>query len=570
MYTTNQNNMIHNEDDEHDNDNDYLNKVIFADYTFHMIVAHSYPEYGIGINNSLPWNLKKELQHFKNITTKNWLSNDNIFTNENVTDKSTSKNILVFGRKTWEGINENGKKSILKDRVVIVISSNNKAVSNYKGQGVTNYEYWTTWDNLKELLLELRREIIVSNNVFFAGGQTIYEQALEQYPIDCVHVTEIYLNKKKNMEMFDSFFPSYKPHRWIVNSQCHINPDSHHRLCLYECSPFISEVDTSSSQTKWYRHKTYCSPLFATDYSESFIEYWDSQETEQYLSIMREIMDKGVDRDDRTGTGTRAVFSSRQVYDLTDTFPMITTRRQWLKGIFEELKLYLSGKTDNKILQNKGIHIWDGNTSREFLDSRGLVEYPQGDMGETYGFNFRHFAGTYKNCEAEYKIGENGYDQLQNVIDLLINDPTSRRIIINLWNPATLHKAALPSCLMMYQFFVDTTANKLNCQIYIRSSDYFLANNWNCCTGALLVHMLCALKDIPYTPGFISVITGDTHIYKTHFEQVKENLLREPLPFPKLEINKEKTYNTLDDIDYDDLWLIGYQAQPSISAPMAV
>jgi thymidylate synthase len=552
-------------EDENTMDNNYVKKVVFSDYTFHMIVAHSFPEYGIGVKNNLPWSLKNELRHFKNITTRDWVSNDNIFSNENMKGTLKSKNILVFGRKTWDSISEGGKKSILKDRIVVIISNRNNTQEN-----VENGEYWTSWDNLDVLLLELRRELLISNHVFFAGGQSIYEQALEQYPIDCVHITEIYMNKKKQMEMFDSFFPYYKPHMWIVNSHCHMNPDSHHRLCLYECSPFISEIDAATSQTTWYRHKTYCSPIFATDYSESFDNYWDSQETEQYLSIMREIMDKGVDRDDRTGTGTRSVFSSRQVYDLTDTFPMITTRRQWLKGIFEELKLYLSGKTDNKILQNKGIHIWDGNTSRDFLDSRGLVEYPEGDMGETYGFNFRHFAGTYKNCETEYNIGENGYDQLQNVIDLLQTNPTSRRIIINLWNPATLHKAALPSCLMMYQFFVDTVANKLNCQIYIRSSDYFLANNWNCCTGALLVHMLCALKDIPYTPGFISVVTGDTHIYKNHFEQVKENLLREPLPFPKLEINGEKNYNTLDDIDYDDLWLIGYQPQPSISAPMAV
>lgn len=545
-------------------DNNHNRQLVFAYYNFHIITAHSFPEFGIGINNTLPWKYKKEMSHFKTTTTRRWNKNDIEDTTGNDGCMNDKKNIIVFGRKTWDNIHENGKSSILKDRIVIVITSS-------LPKSNINNLYWSKWDNIISLLMTLRDDIKTSNTVFFAGGQTIYEQALEHYPIHCAHITEVYLDKTKKKERYDTFFPNYKPHSWIVNAQCELNDDSHHRLRLYSCSPFIQDYNHVDKTTGFFRHKTYISPRAAQRYSLSELPYdWKSEENNQYLAIMREIMDKGIDRNDRTGTGTRAIFSSRQVYDLTDTFPILTTRRQWLKGVFEELKLYLSGKTDNKILQEKNIHIWDGNTSREFLDKRGLEHYPEGDMGETYGFNFRHFAGNYDNCRQDYKIGENGYDQLTNVCHLIKNDPTSRRIIINLWNPATLHKAALPSCLMMYQFFVDTHTNKLNCQIYIRSSDYFLANNWNCCTGALLVHMLCVLKDINYTPGFISVVTGDTHIYKTHFEQVVENLRREPVPFPKLEINSKKEYNSLEDIEYDDLWLIGYQPQPSISAPMAV
>lgn len=543
-------------------DDTIMKPIIFTDYTFHIITAHSFPEFGIGSGGKLPWNYKNELKHFKTITTKHWLSDDNI----DHTVSYTKKNIVVFGRKTWNGISNIGKKSILKDRVVVVISSNEKGRENHN----SGTEYWCHCENLVELLYKFRNNLEYSRHVFFAGGEMLYKHALNDFPISCAHITEVYLTKEKNKHLFDTFFPTYKPHQWVVPSHCPLNNEDHHRLCLYECSLFIKEKNTMNGNNGWYRHKTYASSAFLRDYRGSFKTAWISEESQQYLAIMDDIMEKGVDREDRTGTGTRAVFSSRQVYDLTDTFPIITTRRQWLKGIFEELKLYISGKTDNKILQEKGIHIWDGNTSRKFLDSRGLDNYPDGDMGETYGFNFRHFGGVYETCNSVYKIGEHGFDQLNNVIELLKNDPTSRRIIINLWNPATTHKAALPSCLMMYQFFVDTVANKLNCQIYIRSSDYFLANNWNCCTGALLVHMLCALKDIPYTPGFISIVTGDTHIYKTHFKQVRENLLREPAPFPKMEINSSKTYSSLNDIDYDDLFLIGYQPQASISAPMSV
>jgi len=536
------------------NNNTELENEIRSHFIFHIIVAHSFPEFGIGIKNELPWNIKDELLHFKNVTSYNYYSTEERDTRSSLQEL---RNILVFGRKTWENISEQGKKSILKDRFVIVISSN---INNHGN--TSEYEIWSTWDDLITTLSYLKETNKCSKHVFFAGGRTIYEQSIHNFPMSCAHITEIYMNKCSKKDVFDRFFPYYNPFNLVIHNS--------YKLQVTNCSSFICNNNIQTDKKIWYRYKTYASPYFIDQYLHCINIPLYKVEENNYLQIMREIMNDGIDRNDRTGTGTRAIFSSRQVYDLNDTFPIITTRRQWLKGIFEELKLYISGKTDNTILQNKNIHIWDGNTSREFLDKRGLCHYPEGDMGETYGFNFRHFGGEYIDCNTNYEIGKYGYDQLQNVIHLLKYDPTSRRIIINLWNPSTLHKASLPSCLMMYQFFVDTQENTLSCQIYIRSSDYFLANNWNCCTGALLVHMLCALEDIPYTPGRIYVITGDTHIYKTHFEQVYENLTRVPVPFPKLVINSDKKYSSINDIQYEDLWLIGYQSQPSITAPMAI
>ena len=204
---------------------------------------------------------------------------------------------------------------------------------------------------------------------------------------------------------------------------------------------------------------------------------------------------------------------------------------------------------------------------REFLDKRGLTHYEEGDMGETYGFNFRHFGGEYLGCSTEYKKGEHGFDQVANLIHLIKNDPTSRRMIITLWNPHTNHKAALPSCLCWYQFYVDTEAEELHAQIYLRSSDFFLANNWNVCTGAILVHLLCNLEGINLTPGTLKVITGDTHLYLNHLEQAKINLTRKPKPFPKL-IIKEKKEN-IEDFTYEDLNVIGYNPYPGIKAEMS-
>ena len=205
---------------------------------------------------------------------------------------------------------------------------------------------------------------------------------------------------------------------------------------------------------------------------------------------------QGIKRGDRTGTGTLSTFAEVQKFNLRETFPMLTTKRIFFKAVFEELMLYLRGQTDNKILQAKNIRIWDGNTSREFLDKRKLYSYEEGDMGETYGFNFRHFGGEYLGCQHTYEKGKVGFDQLQNALDLIRNNPESRRIIITLWNPATEHKAALPSCLCWYQFYVNPYEKTLSLCINIRSSDFFLANNWNVCTGALLVHLICNLEDI--------------------------------------------------------------------------
>jgi thymidylate synthase len=189
-------------------------------------------------------------------------------------------------------------------------------------------------------------------------------------------------------------------------------------------------------------------------------------------------------------------------------------------------------------------------------------------MGETYGFNFRHFGGDYKGCHIKYEKGEEGFDQLQNAIDLIKNNPESRRIIISLWNPKTNHKAALPSCLCWYQFYVNTKDKELSVLINIRSSDFFLANNWNVCTGALLCHMICNLEDIDLTPGDITIMSGDTHIYLNHLEQVKINLTREPRPYPKLVFNRPM--KNIENYQYEDLTLLDYKPYPNIKADMSV
>lgn len=491
---------------------------------FNIIVAYTFKKNGIGIKGGLPWKLKQDLIYFKKKTTS--ITKD---------DNIQYLNSVIMGTTTWNSIPECNKP--LKDRFNIIITRTPKSSNN-------KYIKYTTWENLLPTIIAFNNNKYKSNNKilkiennYIIGGESIYKLTLNNLPIEKIYTTEIY-----NKIECDTFFP-------IIDEFKGKN-----QFNIYECSPFAYNNNIH------YRFITYINKNCETD-------IWINKEEQLYLDNMKDIVENGIERIDRTQVGTISKMGILMRYNLKDTFPISTTKKIFIRGVFEELMLYLRGQTDNKILKDKKVNIWNGNTSREFLDKRGLTHYCEGDMGETYGFNFRHFGADYKGCKEQYPSSV-GFDQLKNVINLIKNDPTSRRIIINLWNPATTHNAALPSCLCMYQFYVDTQHNHLNLQIYIRSSDYFLANNWNTCTGALLVHLICSLSYIKYTPGTLVVVCCDAHIYKTHITQVQENLKRTTYPYPKILINNRT--DKIADFKWEDITLLGYKSHPSLSAPMAV
>lgn len=515
-----------------------VTKMSNDDNVFDIIVAHSWPEMGIGAGGQLPWSIKADLLHFRRITSN---------------APANKINAVIMGRRTFESIPSTYRP--LAGRLNIVITSNPHK---------SEHEL-TEFILLEDLQQTLSKYQI--HRKFIIGGGQLYDWAFQNAQLGYVYATEVYQNDKRDPSKYDTFFPDYLAGTisaaWMHNKRDLMAP--------VEVSPIkISNSGSSVGDDTYgiaYRFVTYFNSNLAPQlHPEPPKKNWQSPET-QYLQLMNQILTDGIDRPDRTGTGTIALFGTRQVYNLHEAFPLCTTKRMFFRAIFEELALYLSGRTDNGILQAKDIHIWDGNTSREFLDKRGLHEYPAGDMGETYGFNFRHYGAGYAGCDKDYT--GLGYDQIANLVHLLRTDPTSRRMIINLWNPATQHRAALPACLMMYQFFVDTIAKTLSVQIYLRSSDYFLANNWNACTGALLVHLLCRLEGIDLTPGKLIVVTGDTHIYKTHLEQVNTNLVRQPY-LPCQVFVKGPRRQSLTDFTFEDIRLVGYKAHPNIPAPMAV
>lgn len=284
-----------------------------------------------------------------------------------------------------------------------------------------------------------------------------------------------------------------------------------------------------------------------------------------YIDLLQRVLEEGTYRSDRTGTGVYSLFGERLKFDLrNNNIPLLTTKRVYWKGVVEELLFFIKGKTDNKYLQEKNVHIWDGNTRREYLDKIGLQNLEEDDMGEIYGFNWRHFGAKYINCHSDYN-GE-GVDQLQKAIDLIKNDPTSRRIVVSAWNPIVLDKACLYPCHIMFQFYVNVDKGELSCQMYQRSVDCFLGLPFNIASYALLTHMMadhCGLK-----AGDLVMCLGDTHIYSNHVEQCKIQIGREIREFPKLIIKNRK--DKIEDYEFDDFELLGYKPHPTIKAEMAV
>lgn len=520
---------------------------------------------GIGYLNELPWALKGDLAHFRKVTSD---------VPEN--DVIQHMNVVIMGRKTWMSL----PFRPLKNRINIILSGNPEFNIDQN-----DYVYKaSSWNDIYQIVMTLDGKLVIDNKIlkineiFAIGGYQIYNEVMQNQYCNKIYITEIYAKYETDVK-----FPA------ITND-----------FNLIDVSPFQNDIDIKSGKQTFYRFFTYQHTRYCNNYDivdeticaalsnlenytktsdketqELFLKLknkllvvpvFQNNEENQYLTMLNDIVTNGIDRSDRTGVGTRSVFGRCMKFDLSDTFPLNTTKRMFLRGIFTELMLYLRGQTDNTILQKQNVHIWDANTTRAFLDKRGLTHFAEGDMGATYGFNFRYYGANYEGCDKDY-TGQ-GFDQLQYVIDLIKTDPTSRRIIINLWNPTTLNQVALPSCLCMYQFYVNTELNKLNLNIYIRSSDVFLAYNWNTCTGALFVHMLCNTEGINLTPGELTVMSGDTHIYSNHMDAVKENLTRKPYPYPKLVINNKRS--DIKDFEWSDISLFGYKSLSSIPAPLAV
>ncbi|MEN9895007.1 MAG: thymidylate synthase [Pseudomonadota bacterium] len=261
-----------------------------------------------------------------------------------------------------------------------------------------------------------------------------------------------------------------------------------------------------------------------------------------YLELLRHVLEHGTDRGDRTGTGTRSVFGYQMRFDLSDGFPVLTTKKLHLKSIIHELLWFLKGDTNIAYLKDHGVSIWD-----EWADEKG-------DLGPVYGAQWR-----------SWPAPDGGHiDQIANLIAGLKTNPSSRRHIVSAWNPALVDDMALPPCHCLFQFYV--ADGKLSCQLYQRSADVFLGVPFNIASYALLTMMVAQVTDLQ--PGDFIHTLGDAHLYANHFEQARLQLTRTPKPLPVMAINPQ--VKDLFSFVYDDFTLIGYEADASIKAPIAV
>lgn len=290
----------------------------------------------------------------------------------------------------------------------------------------------------------------------------------------------------------------------------------------------------------------------------------------QYLDMCRYILENGEDRPDRTGTGTRSVFGYQTRYDLREGFPLLTTKKMYLRPIAEELLWFIKGDTNIKYLVDRNVRIWNewpyeafkkspdfqGETLEEFIEKikeDDAFARKHGDLGPVYGAQWRNF-----NYE--------GVDQLSKLVDSLKNNPFSRRHIICAWNPAQVDNMALPPCHAFLQFYVSADQKYLSCQLYQRSADTFLGVPFNIASYALFTAMLAQVCG--YEPKEFVHTCGDAHIYKDHFEVVKEQLTREPKPLPKLVLNKE--VKSIFDFTIDDIKLENYESYGKLVGKVSV
>jgi thymidylate synthase len=263
---------------------------------------------------------------------------------------------------------------------------------------------------------------------------------------------------------------------------------------------------------------------------------------QQYLDLVRHIIEKGTDKTDRTGTGTRSIFGYQMRFNLQDGFPMVTTKKLHLRSIIHELLWFLKGETNIKYLKDNGVGIWDEWANED------------GELGPVYGKQWRSWSG------ADGKV----YDQITDLITQIKKTPDSRRLIVSAWNVAELPQMALMPCHTIFQFYV--ADGKLSCQLYQRSADVFLGVPFNIASYALLTLMVAQVCDLE--PGDFVHSFGDVHLYNNHFEQARLQLSRDPFPLPTMKINPE--VKDIFGFTFDDFTLEGYQSHPGIKAPVAV
>lgn len=458
-------------------------------------------KYGYSLNDKIPWNYREDLKHFR---------------------QKTLNTILIMGKKTWDSIPN--KDKFVERRLCFVLSRSfpDSALGYDDWHDFGNYYFLNSY----ELALDICKGKFEYDDIFVIGGKELYMKALQD-----VNLQNLFVTRVKGDYKCDKTIPELHD---IIQQRCKMINRS---IQLYDGSPVLI-----------------------------FEDYEVVSEEGKYLTLMKDILNTGINKTDRTCTGTISKFDVHLSFSLkNNTLPLLTTKRTYWKGILHELLWFLNGQTNANLLKEKGVHIWDGNSSREFLDKCNFKDRDVGDLGPVYGFQWRHWGAEYTNMYENYT--NKGIDQIKNIIKTIKNDPDNRRIILNAWNVNDIDKMCLPPCHMMCQFYVNTDTKELSCKMYQRSADMFLGVPFNIASYATLTHIIAKLTNL--NASMLHITIGDAHIYNTHIEAVNIQLERMPKPFPVLKIVNRDDLN-IDNLTYDDFEVLNYNCESSIKGAMAV
>ena len=453
---------------------------------FNMILACD-TNFGIGMNNKIPWKCSDDQQMFKKIT---------------------SNNIIICGRCTFENL------PYLKHREIWCLTKN----KNYVPKTRNNYIIFNNIDQILKYINKNNTHLY--KDLFVAGGKQIYELFLDY--ISFIHLSIIPIQKECDTHIDISMFDNF--------------------VCI---------------QQEEYNSFTY-----------KYLKKHINNVENQYLQLCKNVIQNSNYRQTRN-SNVYSVFNHSIQCDLRDGFPLLTTKKMFLRGIIEELLFFINGETDTTLLTDKSVNIWKGNTSSEFLKKNNL-DYAEGVMGPMYGYQWRYFNKPYNIDELgkpTINTETTGIDQLSNVVNLIINDPTSRRILMTTFNPQQVNQGVLYPChSIILQFYVDGIYLDLFC--YNRSQDLFLGSPFNIASTALLLSIISNITN--KIPRFLYITMGDIHIYDNHLNSVKQQLKNIKYKLPTLKIKKEINMNNIHELTKDDFILMNYNNNGIIKSEMIV
>jgi thymidylate synthase len=510
-------------------------------------VAFQNSKFSLGKNNDLQFHLKDDMLMFKNLTS--------VVCKSPATPgqgpigalslSSVDKNVVVMGRQTWFSIPSRHRPLVGRLNLVLTNDSHLHRISPYPNKlelalrgnkAFTKDMYFLNFSQFIDFYAR------TNSNVYVIGGGQIYNMFMQNHAIK---PSVLYLT-----HVLD----------WIPTPDA--TPDTY-----MEC--MSDDYSLVSYSNKIYDKKS--------NVHYRYLAYKLNEtvgEEHKYLNLCSKVLMTGNERIDRTQTGTISIFGDQLHFDISKCVPLLTTKRVPWKHCIQELLWFLRGDTDAKILQRQGVKIWDKNTSRDFLDARGLEHFDEGILGAGYGWQMRFFGAKYSQAFSDTSFIDRaqigGVDQLELIIDALKTDPFSRRIMMCYWNPPDFDKTALLPCHFSCQFYVRQEGNEkfLDCHFTMRSNDLFLGNPFNIFSYTTLTYIIAMKCDMK--PGRLVYSGGDIHIYKNHIEQVKQQLTRTPRPFPMLKLNESIKYKDFDNISIDDFEVIGYFPHNTIKANMAV